>query len=132
VTSPAGEFGKTSAAELEKLFIIDYEQQFGRKIPDLDVEVLSWSLRLATVGAPIALCPPAPAEHTAQPADHVDVIDPPTGKLERIALYNRNALTPGSMIAGPALIVEDETTTLVTKSFTARIDAFGAVVMTRT
>lgn len=132
VTIPAREFGTASTAELKKLFIVDYEQQFGRRIPDLDVEVLSWSLRLATIGAPIALCPAAPADQAAKPADHVDVVDPLNGMLERIALYNRNTLTPGSMIAGPALIVEDETTTLVTKSFTARIDAFGAVVMTRT
>ena len=124
VTIPAAELGAASAAELEKLFIVDYEQQFGRRIPGLDVEALSWSLRLATVGAP--------AGHAAEPAGHVDVIDPPTGRLESIALYNRGALMPGSTIAGPALIVEDETTTLVTKTFTARIDAFGAVVMTRT
>ncbi|MEH2483264.1 N-methylhydantoinase A [Nitrobacteraceae bacterium AZCC 2146] len=132
VTLSVGELTGSSVAELEQLFIADYEQQFGRRIPNLDVEVLSWSLRLATIGAPIALCPPAPADHAATPADHVDVIDPPAGKLERIALYNRSALTPGSTIAGPALIVEDETTTLVTKSFTARIDALGSVVMTRT
>lgn len=132
VTLPAGEFDAGSVAALEAIFIADYEQQFGRRIPNLEVEVLSWSLRLATVGTPIALCPPAPADHAAEPADHVEVIDPLTGKFERIALYNRNALTPGSTIAGPALIVEDETTTLVTKSFTARIDGFGAVVMTRT
>lgn len=132
VTIPAAELGAASAAELEKLFIVDYEQQFGRRIPGLDVEALSWSLRLATVGAPVAQCPPAPAGHAAEPAGHVDVIDPPTGRLESIALYNRGALMPGSTIAGPALIVEDETTTLVTKTFTARIDAFGAVVMTRT
>ncbi|MET0969461.1 MAG: hydantoinase/oxoprolinase family protein [Tardiphaga sp.] len=132
VALPAGEFDAGSVAALESLFIADYEQQFGRRIPNLDVEVLGWSLRLATVGDPIALCPPPPADLAAAPADHVDVIDPPTGKFERIALYNRNALTPGSTIAGPALIVEDETTTLVTKSFTARIDALGAIVMTRT
>lgn len=132
VTLPDGDFDTDSVATLEKIFITDYEQQFGRRIPNLDVEVLSWSLRLATVGAPIALCPPAPTDHAADPADHVEVIDPLTGKFERIALYNRSALTPGSTIAGPALIVEDETTTLVTKSFTARIDGFSAVVMTRT
>ena len=131
VAFPDGEMHAGSAAELEKLFITDYEQQFGRRIPDLDVEVLSWSLRLATIGAPIALCPPPPPDHIAVPVDHVGVIDPPTGTFERIALYNRSALTPGSTMAGPALIVEDETTTLVTKNFTARIDAFGAVVMTR-
>jgi N-methylhydantoinase A len=132
VAIPAAALDGGSAAELERLFIADYEQQFGRRIPGLDVEVLSWALRLATENARIEPCPPAPADHPADPADHVAVIDPATGRLERIALYNRSALTAGSTIAGPALIVEDETTTMVTKSFTARIDALGSVVMTRT
>jgi N-methylhydantoinase A len=132
VTIGAGELDASSAAELERLFIADYEQQFGRRIPDLDVEVLSWSLRLATVRAPIVRCPAAPSDHIATPADRVEVVDPLSGKLERIPLYNRSELTAGSTIAGPALIVEDETTTLVTKRYTARIDALGSVVMIRT
>jgi N-methylhydantoinase A len=132
VTIPAGALDGDSAAELERRFIADYEQQFGRRIPGLDVEVLSWSLRLATAGARIELCPAALADLPAKPADHVAVTDPATGGLERIALYNRSELMPGSTIAGPALIVEDETTTMVTKSFIARIDALGGVVMTRT
>jgi N-methylhydantoinase A len=132
VTIGAGELDASSAAELERLFIADYEQQFGRRIPDLDVEVLSWSLRLATVGAPIVRCPAPPSDHVATVADQVEVVDPLSGKLERIALYNRSELTAGSAIAGPALIVEDETTTLVTKRYTARIDALGSVVMIRT
>ncbi len=132
VTIPAGELDEGSAGELERLFIADYEQQFGRRIPGLDVEVLSWSLRLATVGARIEVCPPAPADHPATPADHVEVVDPATGGLEHIALHKRSELASGSTIAGPALIVEDETTTMVTKCFTARIDALGSIVMTRT
>jgi N-methylhydantoinase A len=132
VTIQAGALHGESAADLERRFVADYEQQFGRRIPGLDVEILSWSLRLATAGAGIELCPAAPADLPAKPADHVAVIDPATGALERIALYNRSELMPGSTIAGPALIVEDETTTMVTKSFIARIDALGGVVMTRT
>ena len=44
------------------------------------------------------------------------------------------AESTGLVIAhhGPALIVEDETTTMVTHGFTARIDALGSIVMTRT
>jgi N-methylhydantoinase A len=33
------------------------------------------------------------------------------------------ALAPGAMIPGPAVIVEDETSTVVSRSFEARIDA---------
>jgi len=126
-----GALGATSATELERLFIIEYERQFGRRIPDLEVEILSWSLRLATAGAAVEPCPPAPPDRAAHPLDQVDVVDPVNGALERIPLYVRDKLSPGSTCPGPALIVEDETTTLVTRNFTARIDALGSIVMTR-
>jgi N-methylhydantoinase A len=132
VTIPATDLTKASIAELEWLFIADYEQQFGRRIPDLDVEILGWSLRLATVSPPIEPCPPMPPGKPAEPAAHVDVVAPQTGLPESIALYNRRDLVPGSTLKGPALIVEDETTTMVTHSYTARIDALGSIVMTRT
>jgi N-methylhydantoinase A len=126
-----GALGANSATELERLFIIEYERQFGRRIPDLEVEVLSWSLRLATAGAAVEPCPRAPPDRAAHPLDQVDVVDPVNGALERIPLYVRDKLSPGSTCPGPALIVEDETTTLVTRNFTARIDALGSIVMTR-
>ena len=131
VAIPAGEMDAGSAAELERLFASDYEQQFGRRIPGLDVEVLSWSLRLATDGAPVVPCPAPPPDHCANQVAEVDVIDPGSGKLQKTGLFIRSQLTPGSTMTGPALIVEDETTTLVTSNFTARIDALGSVVMTR-
>jgi N-methylhydantoinase A len=132
VTIPPGEMDASSAAELKRLFIADYGQQFGRSIPGLDVEVLSWSLRLATIGDPIVPCPAMPAHHPVEPAAHVEVVDPGSGRFEAVALYNRRDLAPGATIAGPALIVEDETTTMVTRRFSARIDALGSVVLTRT
>jgi N-methylhydantoinase A len=132
VTIPATDLTKASIAELERLFIADYEQQFGRRIPDLNVEILGWSLRLATVNPPIVPCPPMPPGKPAEPAAHVDVVAPQTSLPESIALYNRRDLVPGSTLKGPALIVEDETTTMVTHSYTARIDPLGSIVMTRT
>lgn len=131
VAIPGADITAESAPDLERLFIADYEQQFGRRIPDLAVEILGWSLRLATVSPPIVPCPPMPAEKSTSPATHVNVVAPQTGLSEPIALYNRRDLPPGSILAGPALIVEDETTTMVTHAFIARIDALGSIVMTR-
>jgi N-methylhydantoinase A len=131
VAIPPGELNASSVTELERLFITDYEQQYGRRIPGLEAEVLSWSLRLATQGEPIVPCPAMPAQRTAEPAAHVEVIDPASGRFEAVALYNRRDLVPGTAVAGPALIVEDETTTMVTRRFSARIDALGSVVLTR-
>jgi N-methylhydantoinase A len=38
---------------------------------------------------------------------------------------------PGDVIAGPALIIEDETTTFVAPNWDARIDGLGYIVLTR-
>ena len=40
-------------------------------------------------------------------------------------------LRPGAAIPGPAVIVEDETSTVVSRAFDARIDAFGYIELTR-
>jgi N-methylhydantoinase A len=132
VEIPAAPFGEHAAAALEKLFVAAYEQQFGRRIPDLEVEVLSFALRLATAGAPITPCPPGLPGDRARPADRVRVVDPETAATETVPLYIRDELAVGAICEGPSLIVEDETTTLVTRGFTARIDSLGSIVMTRT
>ena len=45
------------------------------------------------------------------------------------AIHERKALTPGMRLDGPALIVEDGTTTVVPQGFTARINAVGQIVL---
>ena len=54
-----------------------------------------------------------------------------TGPLifETAAVHERKALMPGMTLDGPALIVEDGTTTVVPQGFTARINAVGQIVL---
>jgi len=132
VAIPTAAFGAGAAGELERLFIAVYEQQFGRRIPDLEVEVLGFALRLSTGGVAVTTCPAIPAGAPAEAADRVELIDPDTGIAEIVPLHVRDRLSAGAICTGPALIVEDETTTLVTRGFTARIDPLGSIVMTRT
>jgi N-methylhydantoinase A len=95
------------------------------------VEILSWALRLSTPDEPMPDLPPMPREISATPTARVGIADPSTGRTMQVGLHDRTDLPPGSVIAGPALIVEDETTTLVTATYTARINALGHIVMTR-
>jgi len=46
----------------------------------------------------------------------------------RVLTY-RSALGPGMSLDGPALIVEDGTTTVVPQGFSARINALGQIVL---
>jgi N-methylhydantoinase A len=48
-----------------------------------------------------------------------------------VPLYRRTNIEPGARVPGPAIIAEDETSTFITASFDARIDAAGCIVMER-
>jgi len=48
-----------------------------------------------------------------------------------VAIHERRELLPGAAIPGPAIIVEDETSTVVSRLFDARIDVFGYIELTR-
>jgi N-methylhydantoinase A len=132
VAIPAGESLAGGRDELARLFERQYAALFGRTIPGLEVEVLSFALRLAAVEPAVPPCPPWPPDRAAKAQGNGRVADPSTGDLVEVAIYGRADLAPGDVVAGPALIVEDETTTLVTSDFTARINGLGYIVLTQT
>ena len=59
------------------------------------------------------------------------VFDPDTGEFVAVPIFWRQDLAPGARIAGPAVIAEDETSTVVSPHFDARIDRFGYIELTR-
>ena len=59
------------------------------------------------------------------------IFDPHTGEFEEVDIYRRPDLAPGARISGPAVIAEDETSTVVSPLFDARIDRFGYIELTR-
>ena len=59
------------------------------------------------------------------------MFDPGTGEFRDVPIYWRPDLAPGARVPGPAVIAEDETSTVVSASFDARIDRFGYIELTR-
>ena len=57
------------------------------------------------------------------------MLDPASGAREQAAIHERNALAPGMALDGPALIVEDGTTTVVPRGFTARLNSANQIVL---
>ena len=53
------------------------------------------------------------------------VRDTTTGEVSHWAVYDRAALAPGASIAGPAIVAEDETSTLVGRGWTCRMNGLG-------
>jgi N-methylhydantoinase A len=59
------------------------------------------------------------------------VFDPDRGEFVDTPIYWRADLVPGAHVTGPAVIAEDETSTVVSADFDARIDRFGYIELTR-
>ncbi len=132
VPLPTRRYQQDDAATLRGLFEDAYRRLYHRVIPGVEVEVLSWVLLLsAPPPAEPAPPPPAPPAYTPAPARDRAVFDPELGEFVTIGIHERQQLKPGARIPGPAVIVEDETSTVVTRLFTARIDAFGYIELTR-
>ena len=75
---------------------------------------------------------PQPAEaYVPQPSGRRSLFDPGTGETIEVKVYRRGDLRPGAQIAGPALIVEDETSTVVSPAFDASVDGYRYIELTR-
>ncbi len=124
-------YGVGDAETLKAAFEREYAALFGRVIPKLEVEAITFTLALATERpAPTRL---ATVPRVAAPSSTGvrAVFDPASGAVHEAAVYVRGDLAIGAGLDGPALIVEDETTTVVPPGFKAFVNAGGLIVLTR-
>jgi N-methylhydantoinase A len=132
VPLPTRRYRSDDTAMLRAAFEEAYRRLYSRIIPGVEVEILSWVLLLsAPAPTETAAMPPAPTGYVPEPVRRRPVFDPETGEFVAVAIHDRGTLKPGAQIAGPAVIVEDETSTVVAGSFDAAIDRFGYIELTR-
>ncbi|MYJ75168.1 MAG: hydantoinase/oxoprolinase family protein [Gammaproteobacteria bacterium] len=117
----AVDVGNSMAEDLRRAFDAAYVQLYGRLIPGLDVEILSWTLTLLAVQ-------PGSATPTSSPRALSRGRAGSTSGASRIA---REGLAVGDRVVGPVAIVEDQTTTVVPVGFDASVDVHGNVILRR-
>jgi N-methylhydantoinase A len=121
--------GSLDPAALRNAFDETYTRLYGRTIPRLEVEALTWTLALSQ---PSVL--PAPAEATDRhgapaPTGHCEMTDTATGETLVAAVFSRTRLQAGHVMPGPAVIVEAGTSTVVPPGFTAHIARSGEIII---
>jgi N-methylhydantoinase A len=119
--------------QLVARFTEAYIGLFKRQIENADVEALSWAVTATAQGTAStdSIVYLAPAEGgDAQPIGTTELFDARLGRFIRSPIYWRDMVGPGQRIAGPAVIAEDETSTVVTSSFAATVDSNGYIVLT--
>ncbi len=70
-------------------------------------------------------------ERLVEPAVSRAVFDPAEGRPLKTAIVERATLTPGARVSGPAVIVERETSTVVTSPFDIVMQADGTLLLIR-
>ena len=121
---------------LRESFEKAYLTLFGHTVARLDAEVVSWALQLRTdVAEPermsIAKGNPSGLSRESQPVERRLVFDAQSGRFHDCALYDREGLQVGERLAGPAIIAERETSTLVPPRFSVILQHDGCLLVDR-
>lgn len=117
------------ADKLRTAYDTAYHEQFGRTIPKLEIEVLSWSVAVSTLPQQVQPAPDVEPITAISPAETRLLFDFERGEPVEAKLYHRADLPPGATLTGPALIVEAETTTIVPPGWSARVNGLGYLVL---
>ena len=111
------------------LFDKQYEDFFGRVIDGLDVEIVSWSLRATS-----KISPPERIGRTVKAGPATvrgtrEFFDVQEGGFQNASVIARADMKPGDFICGPAVITERETSTIITASREAIMQADGCLLV---
>ena len=131
VPLPVRPLESADAELLQRSFDRTYTALYGRTIPGLDVEILSWTVGVSTVQPePTPVAAPKNQEPPPEPLAQRPLFDPARTEHVSAPVFSRNDLRPGMRIEGPALITEDQTTTVVGSGFVATVNEIGYIEMT--
>ena len=131
VSLPTEPLDETAAPLLKTAFDEAYAGFYARPVPGSDVEVLGYAVLVETLPDEMQPSLPAPSASKVQAEGAREVRDTATGAVERWDLYWRAALAPGAVLRGPAIVAEDETSTLVGPGWRASLDAQGFLDLVR-
>ena len=135
VPLPPRPLGDDDVARIRAAYDVEYTKSYDRPVPGSDVEIMSYAVLVATVphdepAAPIegddAVFTPDVA-----PARTQLVRDTTTGEVSPWSIFDRGSLAAGVNIAGPAIITEDETSTLVSPGWRATVNGLGYIELTQ-
>ena len=135
VPLPPRPLGDEDVASIRAAYDTQYTRFYDRPVPGSDVEIMSYAVLVATVpkddaGKPVA-GDDAVFVPDVVPARTQLVRDTTTGEVSPWSVHDRAALAPGVHIVGPAIVAEDETSTLVCQGWRATINGLGYIELTQ-
>ena len=130
IALPDRPLAPTDAATFRHEFEREYARLFARFIPNALIEIMSWVVLATTATEPPARLEAVAARPASAAVGERSVFDARLGRRLAVPVFERNRLAPGATLPGPALIVEEGTTTYASPSFDISVDSGGALVLT--
>ncbi|MGE0223575.1 MAG: hydantoinase/oxoprolinase family protein [Acetobacteraceae bacterium] len=132
VPLPARVLTDGDVAEIRAAYDREYARFYDRPVPGSDVEIMSYAVVVTTVAEEVLPVQAGVAARADVPAGRTQAVrDTVTGEVSDWSVHDRSALTNGGRITGPAIIAEDETSTLVGPGWTAGVNGLGYIELTR-
>ncbi|MDD1963605.1 hydantoinase/oxoprolinase family protein, partial [Pseudomonas sp. 39004] len=129
VNVPVEQLGGADGQALKAGYDREYEAFFGRTIDGLDIEVVSWSLRASSAVAKPQQRSLTEKSGPARISGKRRLFDARLEGFQTAAVVDREHMRAGDWVAGPAVITERETTTIVTASREAIMQADGCLLL---
>ena len=110
-------------------FHAEHSRLFGHASLDAPIQMVNLRVVISGDTPKPRIQTPAPAAGPATPFDRVTGwFD---GKAVEVALYDRVGLAPGHGFDGPAIVRQDDTTTVIPPDFQVEVDRFGNLVISK-
>ena len=128
----SGESWPATEAEVRSAFESEYRRIYGMTIPDVAIEAVTWRLSAYAEKAQVRPDTGATgAVGAAQPVSQRPVVFGRGSAAVDVPVYRRQDLGVGAAFAGPAIVEERETTTVIRPGWRAEMATDGSLVATR-
>ncbi len=108
-----------------------YEEHFGRAIEGLQIEVVGWSVKVTSPRPEIEKTITVGSESIVTSNFKRVIYDPSEDSEVNASIFERENLTPGDCVMGPAIIVEDQTTTWISSEKKSTVQQDECLLITK-
>jgi len=130
VPLPARDLTPDDSDILRAAFEDTYRALYGQTVPGQKPEILTWTLTIASPAVPAQVAATEASTTPGEPIGSRRLFDSNAQAFVEADVWRRESLG-NALVQGPALIVEDQTTTVVPDGFTAQVGRGGALILTR-
>ena len=123
----AADASQPEAGRFLARFEEDYKRLFGRTVQGMEAEITVWSVNAFTPTAKPETVQDVTAKTPVESQQSRPCFDPTLGQAVPAQIIARDMLAAGSLVDGPALIVEDETTIVLPASRQATAASDGTI-----